>query len=77
MGARGPQREFDLVVEAKFKVEQVEHLDRIAARAGVSRAAVIRSLVQDSLDKANGEYSPWPSIGAMAEAITNTTRQEN
>lgn len=68
----GRPRLFDHVVEVSMTAEQLAHVDRIKDMAGVSRAAVIRSFVQDRLDIAEGKYSPYPE--SMPEHQKNTLR---
>lgn len=74
MGKRGPQKQYEAIVETAFTTEQVSHLDRVAALSGQSRSAVIRSMVQDRLDIANGVYSPYPE--SLPEHHEDALRKE-
>jgi hypothetical protein len=69
----GRPKEFDHIVEVAMTAEQLAHVDRITAMTGTSRAAVIRSMVQDRIDIANGVYSPYPE--SLAEEHKNTLRK--
>ena len=55
-----PVKKYPHVVEVAMTSEQLGHVDRIATMSGQSRSAVIRCMVQDRLDIANGVYSPYP-----------------
>ena len=68
-----PTKVYPHVVEVAMTTEQLRHVDRITALSGQSRAAVIRSMVQDRLDIANGIYSPYPE--SMPEADKNALRK--
>ncbi len=76
----GPPRVYDLQISLPLTKVLDDHLGRIAARAGVSKTAIMRAFIQDSLDKANGVYSAFPSAEAMAEAALEyeyNTKKEN
>ncbi len=66
----GRPREFDVVVEARMTERMADHLDRIGTVAGVSRSAVIRQLIQDSIDRAEGTYDPLPGGLSALERST-------
>ena len=55
-----PVKKFPHVVEVAMTSEQLAHVERVATMSGQSRSAVIRYMVQDRLDIANGVYSPYP-----------------
>lgn len=61
MGARGPLPKFDRVIETSITKEMADHLDRFVRKTGCTRADVVRGLIQDSLDKANDVYEPFPT----------------
>lgn len=61
MRKSGPMSEYPVQVDVYLSIEQAAHVDRIARLAGVSRAAVLRGFAQDSLDRAEGVYSPFPT----------------
>lgn len=69
----GRPKEFDHVVEVAMTAEQLAHVDRVAVMAGASRAAVIRSMIEDRLDIAEGRYSPYPE--SLAEEQKNILRK--
>ena len=62
MGRRGPKKQYPVQCDVYLTEAQGAHVDRIAALASVSRAAVIRTMVQDRLDIAEGRYDPYPSF---------------
>lgn len=61
-----PVKKYPHVVEVAMTSEQLAHVDRITALSGQSRSAVIRFMIQDRLDIANGVYSPYPPSLATA-----------
>jgi hypothetical protein len=67
MGKRGPKKQFEAVTETAFTRAQIDYIDQAAALSGQSRSAVIRSMVDDRIDIAEGRYSPYPeSLPEMA-----------
>lgn len=76
----GPAKVYEVQMTLPLTTALDGHLQRIAARAGVSKTAIMRAFIQDSLDKANGVYSAFPSAEAMAEAALEyeyNTKKEN
>lgn len=61
MGKRGPLPKFHLVIEVSITREMADHLDRFCRMTDCSRAHVVRALIQDSIDKAMGNYDPMPA----------------
>ena len=66
MGMRGPAKVYEVSMTLPLTTELNDHVQRIANLAGVGRAAVVRALIQDSLDRADGVYTPLPAFAANA-----------
>jgi hypothetical protein len=66
---RGPAKVYEVSMTLPLTTELNDHVQRIASLADVGRAAVVRALIQDSLDRANEVYTPFPAFAANA---TNT-----
>jgi len=64
MGARGPAKVYEISMTLPLTTELNDHVQRIASLADVGRAAVVRALIQDSLDRANDIYTPFPAFAA-------------
>ena len=59
---RGPAKVYEVSFTLPLTTELNDHIQRIANLADVGRAVVVRALIQDSLDRADGVYSPFPAF---------------